>query len=114
MNRVLIVGEAPGAGRRDGRTRSRLVELSGRPLDEWADWRNLLDDWPGQSRKGSGWDARAARESAAALDVSGYEVVVLLGRRVASVVIPGGAGFPLFREKRSSASAGRGTSRGWS
>lgn len=105
MPRVLIVGEAPG--RTDGGlTRRRISELSGRPWEEWADWLNLIDEWPGPSRKGSAWNAAAARRRAESLDLSGYEVVVLLGRRVAGAMLPGGAGFPYFRwTERGSARA---------
>lgn len=96
--RVLIVGEAPGGRNAGGLTRKRISELAGRPWEDWADWVNLLDEYPGPGRyKGSAWNGAAARQGAASLDASGYESVVLLGRRVASATLPGGAGFPFFR-----------------
>jgi hypothetical protein len=96
--RILIVGEAPGR-RAGGLTRTRVSNLAGVPWEEWADWLNLLDDHPGLSTtgKGSGWNTRAARARAETLDLSAYDAVILLGRRVAQAVIPAGAGFPFFR-----------------
>lgn len=97
--KILIVGEAPGR-HSGGLTRDRLSELAGAPWEDWADWRNLIDDWPGRGPgKGSAWNARAAARGADDLrkTISGYDHVVLLGRRVASAMIPGGAGFPFFR-----------------
>lgn len=94
---VLIVGEAPNKTG-GGLTRTRISELAGRPWDEWADWTNLLDEWPGSGRgKGTAWNATFARRVADGLDLSGYETVILLGRRVGGAMIPGGAGFPYFR-----------------
>jgi hypothetical protein len=57
---------------------------------------NLLPEQPA-ARKGSSWDVRAARRAALELDVSGYDAVILLGRRVAQAMIAAGAGFPFFR-----------------
>lgn len=97
MSDILIVGEAPNA-RGGGLTRSRVSELAGRPWEEWADWVNLLDEWPGSGRgKGSAWNGTAARRRAETLDLTSYDLAILLGRRVAGAMIPGGAGFPFFR-----------------
>lgn len=95
---VLIVGEAPGA--RNAGARRRISDLSGRPWEDWADWINLLDEWPGPgSGNGSGWNPRAGRIRARELreTFDGHPLVVLLGRRVAQCVLPAGAGLPWFR-----------------
>lgn len=92
----MIVGEAPGR-RAGGLTRTRLTELAGEPWEDWADFVNLLPEQPAAARKGSSWDVRAARRAALELDVSGYDAVILLGRRVAQAMIAAGAGFPFFR-----------------
>lgn len=98
MNRILILGEAPGARNAGGLTRTRITNLSGSPWETWADWRNLLDDYPGSgSSGGASWNPRAARQAAVSLDLSGYDLVILLGRRVAGAVLPAGAGIPFFR-----------------
>ena len=94
---VLILGEAPGrfAG---GLTRTRVSDLAGRPWEEWADWRNLLEDWPGPGRgKGSSWNPGRGKIAASELPLADWPLVFCLGRRVAGAVLPGGAGFPFFR-----------------
>ncbi len=96
MPPILILGEAPGP-RAGGLTRRRVSELAGRPWEEWAVWRNLLDDYPGRGRgKGSAWNQRAARQAWEEMEIHGYAAVVMLGRRVAAAIIPGGGGFPFF------------------
>lgn len=98
-NRILIVGEAPGR-HSGGLTRQRVSELAGAPYEEWADWQNLIADYPGRGAgKGSAWNVVAARRGVGELTprLAGYDHVILLGRRVAGVIIPGGAGFPFFR-----------------
>lgn len=94
---ILIVGEAPGA-RLSGLTRSRIDALAGRPWEEWADWTNLLEEWPGPARgRGSAWNTRAAATRVKEIPFADYDLVILLGRRVAQAVLPGGAGIPWFR-----------------
>lgn len=98
--KILVIGEAPSGRTAGGLTRTRISELAGTPWEEWADWINLLDEWPGRgSGKGSAWDARAAKTRADRMlaDGFGYDRVIVLGRRAAGVLIPGGAGFPFFR-----------------
>jgi len=98
MNPILIVGEAPGRTDK-GRTRTRISELSGHPWEEWADWRNLIEEWPGPARRGaSAWNGQLARRNAPNLPLENYDLTILLGRRVAAAVLPGGAGWPFFRQ----------------
>lgn len=101
-DRYLILGEAPGGGRhRSGGTATRRIrDLAERDLEEWADWINLIEEWPGPARGGgSAWNARAAAARAAELrpTLAEYRGVICLGRRVGQAMIPGGSGFPFFR-----------------
>lgn len=100
-DRFLILGEAPGRLSTSNWSRGRIRDLAGRDLDEWAEWVNLVEEWPGYNPrgKGSAWDARRAAVKAAELKptLTGYSGVICLGRRVAQVMIPGGSGFPFFR-----------------
>lgn len=97
---TLIVGEAPGRGViRAGTSGDRLSGYAGRPVEEWADWVNLLDEWPGYQARGKGtrWSHRAAAARVATVPFGDYDRVVLLGRRVAAAVLPAGAGLPFLR-----------------
>lgn len=100
-DRFLILGEAPGRLSTSNWSRGRIRDLAGRDLDEWAEWVNLVEEWPGAQPRGKGslWNPRLAAKKAAELEPTfgDYLGVVCLGRRVAQVVIAGGSGFPFFR-----------------
>lgn len=99
--RYLILGEAPGRHSTSKWSSGRIRDLADRDLDEWADWVNLIEEWPGPAErgKGSAWNARLAVKWAEELreTLRDYRGVICLGRRVAGVVLPGGGGFPYFR-----------------
>jgi hypothetical protein len=44
---------------------------------------NLLNRWPGKNGKGDAFPTAEARAAAATFDLSGYDVVVMIGRNVA-------------------------------
>ena len=89
----LIIGEGPskyGDPSRPigGRIGRRLAALSGVDSATFAQQfskMNLLDTWPGQSGKGSKFDAARARESAqrSGRRLRRGRIVILLGKRVA-------------------------------
>jgi hypothetical protein len=99
VKKPLLLGEAPSrtsdpARPFDGHSGRRLQKLmpEGVALADVFELRNLLDEWPGASDKGSAFDFALARERCVEI-INAWErfrLVVLVGRRVARAFGDGG------------------------